>query len=86
MTFNDVSRIHFDLNQYDRKQDVMQAIEYVKFKGGKTNTAAMFELMFTEVFREDKGDRPGEPTVHGNYNSYILEFRNKSKMDRYPSY
>ena len=60
MTFNDVSRIHFDLNQYNRKQDVMQAVEYVKFKGGKTNTAAMFELMFTEVFREEKGDRPRE--------------------------
>ena len=60
MTYNDVSKIHFDLNQYHRKQDVLQAVEYVKFNGGKTNTAAMFELMFTEVFRQDKGDRPGE--------------------------
>lgn len=58
MTFNDVTKIQFDLNQYHRKQDVMQAVEYVKFKGGKTNTATMFELMITEVFRQEKGDRP----------------------------
>lgn len=55
--WSDSAFVAFHLNQYPTRQDVIQAITYAPYLGGKTNTAAGLQLLRETAFQEATGDR-----------------------------
>lgn len=61
MTYSDDSYIHFNMNTYHSKEDVLQAIENIQWTRGKTNTADALRKMRTQMFTDFSGDRLDVP-------------------------
>lgn len=59
--FGDDVQPIFQLNQYNTKQDVINAINQIPFLDQTTNTAAAIKYMREVMFRPENGDRPGIP-------------------------
>lgn len=55
--WSDSAFVAFNLSDYTTRQDVIQAITYAPYLGGKTNTAAGLQLLRQEAFQESAGDR-----------------------------
>lgn len=55
--WSDQAVVGFRLDRYDNRQDVIQAISYSPYLGGKTNTAAALRLLRQDVFQVNHGDR-----------------------------
>ena len=49
ITFDSEARVEFYLNEYDTKQDVQNAIQRIRYRGGHTNIPAAIELAMFEV-------------------------------------
>ena len=62
-TFANDGRPEFYLNTYDRKEDVLQALNYIKFRQGKTNTASGLQMLRTQLFDRNRGDRDNAPDI-----------------------
>lgn len=61
ITYSDNAAVRSYLNQYARKEDILQLIRSQLWIQGKTNTAEALRIMRTEVFQENKGDRLDVP-------------------------
>jgi Mg-chelatase subunit ChlD len=61
LTYSDGPRIRFNLNTYQNKEDVLQAIENIEWTQGKTNTADALRRMRIEMFNTANGDRLDVP-------------------------
>ncbi len=51
MYWSDGAEVGFTLDQFDKQQDVVQAVKTIEFQGGKTNTADALRLLRTRVFQ-----------------------------------
>ena len=50
--------VRFHLKQYNRKLDVMKAIDEIEYVYGFTNRADALRVMRTDMFSPENGDRP----------------------------
>lgn len=55
--FSDNAAVRFNLNQYRRREDVLQNVQMMPYTRGRTNTAAALQLLRTQVFTSANGDR-----------------------------
>ncbi|CAN2389704.1 von Willebrand factor type A domain, partial [Pristimantis euphronides] len=55
--YSDEPRTEFYLNSYDKKEDVLQYIENLKYKGGGTQTGESLQFMLENHFIESAGGR-----------------------------
>jgi len=62
MTFNETVWIHFNLNTYTNKDQLVNAI-FVPYTGGKTNTANSIRVADSQMFTASNGDRQSVPNV-----------------------
>ena len=63
LSYSSDSNIHFHLNKYNTKKEVLDAFSDVRYTYGRTNTAAALYDLRTEMFRARNGDRPGIPNI-----------------------
>lgn len=63
VTFSDKAELIFPLNAYDKQQDILQAIENIRYTQGRTNIAAALRLVRETVFNQNNGDRTSAPNV-----------------------
>lgn len=63
VSWSDSADVDFNLNKYTNKQDVLQALQYIKYNGGRTNTAAALFHTRTQLFTQNNGDRENIPNV-----------------------
>ncbi|CAD5119952.1 DgyrCDS8533 [Dimorphilus gyrociliatus] len=61
--FSDDAEIIFPLNRYNKKEDILQAVENVRYTHGKTNIAAVLRLVRETVFNSNNGDRADAPNI-----------------------
>lgn len=59
--FSDNSEIHFDLNDYERKEDVLQAVKSIPYLQGRTNIASALKQVRESIFNGRDGDRSNIP-------------------------
>lgn len=57
--FSDQASIIFYLNTFQRKGDVLNAIDQLQYTAGRTNTAEALRKTTAQVFNPSNGDRPG---------------------------
>ena len=57
------SKIEFNLNEHDKKDDMFKAIDAIKYQAGWTNTASGLEKMRKKMFTFAAGDRPNVDNV-----------------------
>lgn len=57
-TFSDGTEIHFHLNTYNNKYDVLSALAFRMLRG-KTNTQEALRTVRDDMFRSSRGDRSG---------------------------
>ena len=62
VSYSNISRVDFTLNQYFTKNEVISAIRNIQYMDAWTNTAAGINDMRTKVFSRP-GDRPNVPNV-----------------------
>ena len=62
VTYSDTAKIHFALNRYSSKREILNALSFGRV-GGRTNTAAALRLLRQEVYRSAGGDRAGVPNI-----------------------
>ena len=55
--------VQFNLNTYQNKVALFEAIDYIPYRYGSTNTADALNTMRTQMFTAANGDRPGVPNV-----------------------
>lgn len=60
--FSDSQRILFQLNTFNNKQNIIDAM-YTYYPGGTTNTAGAIEVVRQVMFTPANGDRPNVPNV-----------------------
>ncbi|KAM4689023.1 collagen alpha-4(VI) chain-like [Discoglossus pictus] len=58
--YSDTPRTEFYLNTYSRKEDVLQYIQTLKYKGGGTKTGLSLKYMLENHFTESSGSRANE--------------------------
>ncbi|KAM4026875.1 collagen alpha-4(VI) chain-like [Anomaloglossus baeobatrachus] len=58
--YSDEPRTEFYLNSYDNKEDVLQYVQNLKYKGGGTKTGASLQYMLENHFTERAGGRARE--------------------------
>ncbi|KAI0230324.1 Collagen alpha-6(VI) chain [Lamellibrachia satsuma] len=61
VTFSDTAHLQFYLNSYQNRQDVIQAIRYTPYHGGRTHTASALKLLSSTVFTSAHGHRTDVP-------------------------
>ena len=64
------------MNTFTSKEDVLQAIDLLRYLAGKTNTAAALNLLRTQMFTPANGDRLDIP------NFAIVVTDGQSNVDR----
>ena len=56
--------VAFNMNDYGQvKQDVVEAIRRVPYRGNWTHTSSALQLVYSVAFQRQNGDRPGVPNV-----------------------
>ena len=63
ITYADDAVFRFSLDQYSSKKDTLTAIDRLPYTGGKTNTANALEMLSTDMFTVDNGDRDNVDNV-----------------------
>ena len=63
ISYSNNVRREFDLNTYDNRRDIINAVMNVPYIRGTTNTASALQYIRTEVFQQARGDRPGARNV-----------------------
>jgi len=61
VTWSDSAKVAFHLNQYNQKQDIKQAVEYLAFTGGRTHTSSALKMARDRMFQTSNGDRDNVP-------------------------
>ena len=74
--YSSEAHMMFHLNTYNRKEEVLNAITFT-VDGERTNTAAGLEMMRTDMFTPNNGDRTGDP----NYAVVITDGRSNMNAD-----
>ena len=59
--FDNEAFVEFYLNTYQRKQDIIQAVQRIHYLGGRTNIADAFRRMRRDIFLPSRGDREQVP-------------------------
>ena len=57
-TFSTNVHIHFHLNSYETKAQILAAVDNITFAKGDTNTASALFLVRKQMLTAEKGDRP----------------------------
>ena len=57
VSYNSYATVEFHLNQYNTKSDLFNAINYIPWRRGATNTAAGLLTMHSRMFTAANGDR-----------------------------
>ena len=63
ISFSDDASIQIRLDQYERKEDLRQAVKALPYLRGKTHTASALRLMREELFQTSNGDRSDVPDM-----------------------
>ncbi|CAC5396105.1 COL6A [Mytilus coruscus] len=63
LTFHTPVRAEFNLDEYQDKQDVKNAIMEIRYEGGGTNTGGAIRYLHTTAFARAAGHRPGYPMI-----------------------
>lgn len=58
ITFGDSATLQFDLEQYSTREDVLHAIQMLRFTGGRTNTQAALAMAANQLFASDRENAP----------------------------
>ncbi|XP_021364449.1 uncharacterized protein LOC110457477 [Mizuhopecten yessoensis] len=53
----------FNLNRYTNKASLLAAIDKVPYKSGGTNTGTALKEVYSKMFTQPNGDRPGIPNI-----------------------
>ena len=61
--FSTEVQVEFNLNTYSTKADVYRAIDNIPYIYGSTNTADALQTMWSKMFTQEHGDRPGIPNT-----------------------
>ena len=56
-------KIQFHLNEYRTKQEIIDAIKKIPYVYGSTNTYGGLNIMRTQMFTRQNGDRPSVPNI-----------------------
>ena len=56
---SDSSAVNFFLDDHNNKEDMLKALHEIPFMYGTTHTAQALRVIRNEMFRESRGDRPG---------------------------
>ena len=56
-------KIQFHLNEYHTKQDVIDAVKKIPYVYGSTNTYGGLNVMRTQMFTQQNGDRPSVANI-----------------------
>ncbi|CAC5419109.1 COL6A [Mytilus coruscus] len=62
-TFSNRAKVQFNLNKFADKQAVMTAIDHIPYVSGGTNTGTALKTMYSKMFTQANGDRPGIPNI-----------------------
>ena len=62
-TFSNRAEVQFNLNKFNDKQSVMNALDHIPYNSGGTNTGAALKTMYSKMFTQPNGDRPGVPNI-----------------------
>ena len=87
IVYSDTALLVYRLNQYTILQDMITAIQMIKFYGQETNTASALSLLCDVAFKPENGDRAGVPNIaivvtDGNSNINRQQTVNQSIMCR----
>ncbi|XP_052079210.1 collagen alpha-1(XII) chain-like isoform X2 [Mytilus californianus] len=63
LTFHTPVKAEFNLDEYQDKQDVKNAIMEIRYEGGGTNTGGAIKYLHTTAFARASGHRPGYPMI-----------------------
>jgi collagen type VI alpha len=63
ITYSTEVRVEFDLRTYHTKDELLAAVDRIKYIYGDTNTAGALKTMRTRIFSTVKGDRERVPNV-----------------------
>lgn len=63
LSFSDDVHIQFHLNKYNSSQGVTEGLRKIKYLYGGTNTASALNVMRTQIFSKENGDRPDIPNI-----------------------
>ena len=90
ITFSDYATLHFYLNEYQEKKELLEAIDDLPYEKGSTNTAEAICMLIQDGFNEMNGARPPSGTVFrvvvvvtdgiSNRNSTIAKCKNWNTM------
>ncbi|ELT92983.1 hypothetical protein CAPTEDRAFT_220507 [Capitella teleta] len=58
VTFSDVAKVRLNLNEYNTRQELKDAIDAIPYDRGTTNTADALRILRNDVFIESNGDVP----------------------------
>ena len=61
--YSNRASIAFHLNEYDNADDVLDAIGKIPYKDQETNTSGALRAMYTLMFSDVNGDRPGAQNI-----------------------
>ena len=56
-------KVQFQLNEYQTKEDIIDAIKKIPYVYGSTNTYGGLNVMRTQMFTQQNGDRPTVPNI-----------------------
>jgi Mg-chelatase subunit ChlD len=62
-TFSNRATVQFNLNKYTDKAAVMNALNHIPYNSGGTNTGTALRTMYSKMFTQANGDRPGVPNI-----------------------
>lgn len=62
LSYGDNARVHFQLNTYNNRDEVLNAM-YFRPDEGRTNTANALSMLANNIYRSNNGDRSGVPNV-----------------------
>ena len=86
ITFHTPVKREFDLDKYQDKKDLKNAIMSIAYKGGGTNTGKALEYLHSNSFSRASGHRPGVPKIGilitDGYSSNKVYTRNEAKNAR----
>ncbi|VDI28425.1 collagen, type VI, alpha [Mytilus galloprovincialis] len=63
VTFHTPVKAEFNLDKYQNKNDIKDAIMSIKYEGGGTNTGDAIKYLHSTSFSHSSGHRPGHPMI-----------------------
>ena len=62
VSFSDTTDVHFFLNDYQSKEELMNALSFGT-SGGRTNTQQALDRLGSDIFSSGRGDRSGVDNI-----------------------